>query len=252
VPALQLSAWPLAGLVLGAILGSFLATVLVRWPEGRSALGGRSACDGCGRKLSAIELVPILSWAVLRGRCRTCRGAIASDHLIMELGAALIGAVALAAVPGPAGLVGAALGWWLLLTAALDARHQWLPDLLTLPLVPLGLLAAWAGFGPGLESRAIGGLAGFALLAGIGLLYRFARSREGLGGGDPKLLAGIGAWLGWQALPFVLLGAGLLGLSAVLLKRVRGELVRATDRLPLGTLMALAAWPLWLLAASQK
>ena len=71
------------------------------------------------------------------------------------------------------------------------------------------------------------------------------RGREGLGGGDPKLLAAIGAWLGWQ-LPFILLGAGLLGLAAVLLMRLRGEAVAATDRLPLGTLMALAAWPIWL------
>jgi leader peptidase (prepilin peptidase)/N-methyltransferase len=235
----------------GALIGSFLATILVRWPEGRSVLSGRSACDGCGRPLRAFELVPILSWAALRGRCRTCNGRIASEHLGVELAAALIGSVALLAHDGWAGLVTAAFGWWLLLTAALDAKHHWLPDLLTIPLIPLGLLTAWAGIGPEPEVRAIGALAGFILLAGIGWSYQRLRGREGLGGGDPKLLAGLGAWLGWTQIPFVILGAGLLGLTAVLLKRLRGEAVQASDRLAFGTLLALAAWPLWLLAVTQ-
>jgi leader peptidase (prepilin peptidase)/N-methyltransferase len=237
------------GLLLGAIIGSFLATVLVRWPEGRSALVGRSACDACGRTLRPVELVPILSWVSLRGRCRTCAAPIALDHFAVEVAAALIGAVALTAHPGATGLATAMFGWWLLLIAALDARHHWLPDRLTLPLVPAGLAVALAGVGPDWRERAIGAVAGYVVLAAIAVGYRALRGREGLGGGDPKLLAGLGAWLGWQQLPFVLLGAGLLGLAAVLLRRLRGEEVRATDRLPLGTLMAIAAWPLWLLTA---
>jgi leader peptidase (prepilin peptidase)/N-methyltransferase len=237
------------GAGLGGVAGSFLATVLVRWPAGRSALIGRSQCDGCGRPLRGAELIPILSWVVLRGRCRSCGAAIAVDHLAMELAAALIGAVALIAHPGVAGAITALFGWWLLLIAAIDLKHHWLPDLLTLPLIAAGLAIGVAGTGPLWPERAIGAVAGYVSLAAIAIGYRALRGREGLGSGDPKLLAGLGAWLGWQQLPFVLLGAGLLGLSAVLVRKLRGERVSATDRLPLGTLMAVSAWPLWLLVA---
>lgn len=238
-----------AGALLGAIIGSFLATILARWPEARSAVRGRSACDGCGRPLGPAELVPIVSWIALRGRCRTCGAEIAPDHLLTESAAAFVGAIALVAVAGPGGSVTALFGWSLLLIAALDARHHWLPDRLTLPLIAVGLAVAALEIGPDWRDRAIGAAAGWLALAGIGAGYRLLRGREGLGGGDPKLLAGLGAWLGWQQLPFVLLGAGLLGLAAVALRRLRGEPVRAADRLPLGTLMAIAAWPLWLLLA---
>jgi leader peptidase (prepilin peptidase)/N-methyltransferase len=118
--------------------------------------------------------------------------------------------------------------------------------------VPLGLLAGWAGFGPALADRAIGAAAGFAVLEAIRLGYRRLRGREGMGGGDPKLLAAIGAWVGAFQLPFVLLGAGLLGLAGVALMRLRGQEVRATSRLPLGTLMAVAAWPVWLVVAAFR
>ena len=167
------------GFVLGAVIGSFLAALLVRWPQGRSVLRGRSHCDRCGSALGLVDLVPILSWIWLRGRCRRCGGSIDRRHLALEIGAALIGLTAIFAHPLPLALFTAILGWWLFLLAALDAEYQWLPDRLTLPL----------------------------------------------------------------------LLAGLAGLVALLLKRLRGGEVRATDRLPLGTLMALAAWPIWLLSA---
>ena len=148
----------------------------------------------------------------------------------------MIGVTAIFAHPMPLAAVTAIFGWWLFLLAALDLEHEWLPDRLTWPLLAAGLAAAWGGFGPPLESRLIGAAAGFASLFAIARLYRAVRGREGLGGGDPKLFAAIGAWLGWTQLPFVLVGAGLLGLAALLLKRVRGEAVAATDRLPLGDL----------------
>jgi leader peptidase (prepilin peptidase)/N-methyltransferase len=235
------------GFGMGALIGSFLAVVLLRWPRGESALRGRSRCDGCGEALRGRELVPILSHLALRGRCRRCDAAIDPGHLLIEFAAAIIGLVALLAHPGPAGILTALLGWWLLLAAALDARHHWLPDALTLPLAPAGLAAAALGFGPSFEQRLIGAAAGFLILWAIAVAYRRLRGREGLGGGDPKLLAGLGAWLGWQQLPFVLVGSGLLGLAALLHARSRGAAISATDRLPLGTLMALSAWPIWLL-----
>ena len=235
--------------MLGAIAGSFLAAILVRWPSGRSVVRGRSKCDACGETLGARDLVPILSYFLVRGRCRKCGAAIDRRHLAAEAGAALIGLTAIAAHPLPVAVFTALFGWWLFLLAALDVEHHWLPDRLTLPLIPAGLAVGWLGIGPPLEPRLIGALAGFAALALIAWAYRRLRGREGLGGGDPKLFAAIGAWLGWGQLPFVMLGAGLVGLGAILIMRLRGAEVAATDRLPLGTLLALAAWPIWLLIA---
>lgn len=241
--------WAVAGALLGAIVGSFLATLLIRWPEGRSAVRGRSACDSCGAPVAARDLVPILSWLALRGRCRSCGAEIDLRHPAIEAASAVVGAVSVLAHPLPLALATALLGWWLLLIAALDVEHEWLPDRLTLPLAAAGLAAAWIGFGPPPEARLIGAAAGFLFLAFAGWAYRAVRGRVGLGGGDPKLLAAIGAWLGWPLLPHVLLGAGLVGLAVLLLKRLRGEPVAATDRLPLGALMALAGWPIWLVLA---
>jgi len=238
------------GAVAGAIIGSFLATILIRWPAKRSAIGGRSACDGCGRTLGPLELIPILSFVAMRARCRGCGARIDPRHPAMELAAAAVGALALVAHPLPLALASAAFGWWLLLILALDAEHQWLPDRLTLPLIPLGLAAAWAGFGPPLTDRAIGMAAGGGALWLIGAGYRALRGREGLGGGDPKLLAAIGAWLGWMQLPYILVGAGVVGLAAALWMMARGRAVGAATRLPLGAFMAIAAWPLWLVIAA--
>ena len=237
-------------LALGVIAGSFLATILIRWPRGKSAVAGRSRCDSCGTVLRARDLVPVVSYLAARGRCRSCGARIDARHLAVELAAAMIGFVALVAHPLPLAAVSAMLGWWLLLIALLDLEYQWLPDRLTLPLIPLGLVAGWAGFGPPLAERAAGAAIGWAALFLIAFLYRRMRRREGLGGGDPKLLAAIGAWVGALQLPFILLGAGALGLAAVLLMRLRGEAVSGTSRLPLGTLMAVIAWPVWLIAAS--
>jgi leader peptidase (prepilin peptidase)/N-methyltransferase len=239
------------GFILGGIVGSFVATLAVRWPEGRSVVLGRSQCDGCGKILRPVELIPIASYLLANGRCRGCGAAINRRHIAIEVAAAMLGAAALLAQPGILGLVTAGFGWWLLALAALDLEHHWLPDRLTLPLLPLGLLVGWAGMGPGLTERLIGAAAGFLVLASIALAYRLLRGREGLGGGDPKLLAAIGAWVGWQHLPLVLVGAGMIGLLAVALTMLRGGAVRATDRLPLGTLMAIAAWPIWLIVSSE-
>jgi leader peptidase (prepilin peptidase)/N-methyltransferase len=237
------------GFVLGAVIGSFLAAILVRWPEGRSVLRGRSQCDACGRTLSPRDLVPILSWFLVRGRCRHCGAAIDRRHLAIEAGAALIGLTAILAHPLPAAVFTAIFGWWLFLLAALDIEHFWLPDRLTLPLGLAGLLVAWVGIGPPLPDRLVGAAAGYACLALVAWAYRRLRGREGMGGGDPKLFGAIGAWVGWPLLPPVLLGAGLIGLAVIGLGALRGRPVAASDRLPLGALLALAAWPAWLLVA---
>ncbi|MGJ3628008.1 prepilin peptidase [Sphingomonas sp. MMS24-JH45] len=101
--------------------GRLRATIVVRWPAGRSVLRGRSACDGCGRPLGAGELVPLLGWAMGRGRCRSCRAAIDPRHPAFEIGCAVIGALSAWVAPGLAGVFGALFGWLLLTLAALDA-----------------------------------------------------------------------------------------------------------------------------------
>ncbi|WP_375383117.1 prepilin peptidase [uncultured Sphingomonas sp.] len=250
-PPLLSVAWPalLAPLLLagaGLIAGSFLATLVIRWPEGRSVARGRSACDGCGRALTAPELVPLLSAAVTRGRCRTCGAAIDPRHWRIEAGCAAVGALAGWAAPGWAGVAGAVFGWLLLALAALDAADLWLPDALVLPLALAGLATGAAGLEPPLAERLIGGVVGYGVLRAIGAGYRHWRGREGLGGGDPKLLGAIGLWLGWRMLPWVLVVASVAGLLGVGIARLRGRPVRADTPVPLGALMAAAAYPIWL------
>ncbi|MES2755711.1 MAG: prepilin peptidase [Pseudomonadota bacterium] len=236
------SAWAGGGFVLGAIAGSFLATLAVRWPTGRSVTSGRSACDGCGRTLTVWELLPLVSALLQRGRCRGCGAAIAPDHAAIEWGAAAIGGAAFGLMPGVAGAGWALFGWLLLTLAALDARHFWLPDRLTLTLGALGLLGGGLTTGISLADRAIGVVAGFAALWAIGRGYRWLRGREGLGGGDAKLLGAIGAWLGWQALPFVVLAASILGLLAA---AFAGGL-RSDRAVPFGTALAAGTLPGWI------
>lgn len=228
--------------------GSFLSTLVVRWPAGRD-LSGRSTCDGCSRTLRVFELVPLLSWAAARGRCRRCSARIDLRHPAMEAAGAAIGAASLLAAPGWEGLAGAFFGWLLLALAMLDAEHFWLPDRLTAALAAGGLAAGAAGLAPALAERLAGGVGAWAALALVAAAYCAARGRTGLGGGDPKLFGAIGCWLGWRALPGVLLAAALAGLAVVLLLRLRGREVTATTRLPLGALLAPAAWGLWLWSA---
>lgn len=235
-----------AGLgVLGAIIGSFVAALAIRWPQGRSVMHGRSACDGCGRTLTGVDLVPLLSALALRGRCRTCGAAIDPLHWRVEAAGLVIGLVAGAVAPGLEGVAGAVFGWLLLALAALDLVAFWLPDRLTALLALGGVGAGWLGFAPDPLDRVIGGIAGFAALWGIATAYRAIRKREGMGGGDPKLFGAIGLWLGWQMLPAVLMIASMIGLGVVLSAHLRGRPMAADTALPFGALLAIAAYPAW-------
>jgi leader peptidase (prepilin peptidase)/N-methyltransferase len=237
--------WPLGLGIFGAVIGSFLATLVVRWPQGRSVTAGRSACDSCGKTLGARDLVPLVSALVARGKCRACHAAIDSRHWQIEFCCAALGMISGIAVPGPIGVAGAIFGWLLLTLAALDVTEFWLPDMLTGSLALAGIVASFIA-PPDWSERLIGGLAGFGSLSLIGWGYRRLRGREGLGGGDPKMLGAIGLWLGWRMLPFVLVLASVTGLGVVLIAAIRRRPMAATDRLPFGALMAIAAYPLWL------
>jgi leader peptidase (prepilin peptidase)/N-methyltransferase len=130
--------------------------------------------------------------------------------------------------------------------AWLDFRHFWLPDRLTLPLAGLGLALNLTGFGPAGIQALTGAICGWASLAAVAYGYRRWRGVDGMGGGDPKLFAAIGAWSGWLLLPQILLAAALLGLLAAAVLVLRGKNVTSQFRLPFGTPLALAAWPVWL------
>jgi leader peptidase (prepilin peptidase)/N-methyltransferase len=230
-------AWPLVLGVLGTVFGSHVATVAVRWPQPAS---GRSRCDGCGRELGAAELVPLLSWTVQRRRCRTCKGAINPLHPSIELLGALIGVSAGVAASGWTAVAGAAFGWLLLALGSIDFVAFRLPNALTAALAVAGL-ATGVLLPPPLPDRVIGGALGFGVLWLAAILYDRIRGRVGLGIGDAKLFGAIGLWLGWRALPAVLLVACVAGLVWALAKRMRHD-----DRLPLGTLLAGAAFAMWL------
>lgn len=227
--------------ITGAVAGSFIALVSLRLPAGRPVVLARSACASCGDALGAAELVPLVSFVLQRGRCRRCNGAIAWRYPAVEAGAAAIGVVAALARTDPrAAAVVALLGWTLLLLALLDAEHFWLPSAITIPLGLAGL-AATAWLVPAdLPAHLIGAAAGYLSLAGVAALYKVIRGRIGLGGGDAKLFAASGAWLGWQALPLVLAAAAVSGLVVALVLWRRD--IAATTRLPFGVFLAPAIW----------
>ncbi len=234
----------MAGAILGLVVGSFLATLVLRWPQDRD-LGGRSGCDSCGVTLRWPDLVPLASYIAKRGRCSACGAAIDPTHPVVELLCALVGGVALLVAPDWSGIAAAVIGWLLVALAVLDLRHFWLPDRLTGAFAAVALASGALGALPTLTDRLIGGVAGYLALATIAWAYRVLRQREGLGGGDPKLFGAIGLWLGWQSLPFVLLGSSGAGLLAVAVMMLRGKAVGPTTQVPFGTLLAVAAFAVW-------
>jgi leader peptidase (prepilin peptidase) / N-methyltransferase len=237
--------WMLGGAIAGLIAGSFISTLAIRWPRDET-LTGRSRCDGCGRSLSITDLIPLIGYLAARGRCVRCGVAIDIRHPTIEVAAMLIGICTMLAAPSITGIAGAMFGWQLLTLATLDIEHFWLPDRLTGLLALTGLLFTVALDRELLISRLVGGGTGFAVLFLISFAYERFRGRAGMGAGDPKLLGAIGLWLGWAALPYVLIAAGFLGLAGAAAMAVRGRSITSDTRLPFGALLAVAAFPIWM------
>ncbi len=236
------AALTLLAAVIGMIIGSFLGLVADRWPRGESVIGAGSKCIACGMRLRPWHLVPVLSFLIQRARCSRCGAALSIDLLLAELGGGVVALLALHSGESVAAMAAlAVLGWSLLLLALLDARHLWLPDALTVPLCLAGLASAAVLPALTLPERLVGAAAGFVSLELVRRAYRWLRGREGLGGGDPKLLAAIGAWLGAPALPMIVLCAALLGLGWAGLLVLRKAAIDGATPLPLGTLLALTA-----------
>ncbi|MEI9997221.1 MAG: A24 family peptidase [Rhizomicrobium sp.] len=235
-----------AVIIAAPFVGSFLAVVVLRLPAGRTVLFGRSACDACGHVLAARELLPLASYAFQRGRCGHCSAAIDPLHPAMEIAAFVIAAWAAFETEGWVLAASCLLGWTLLTLAAIDWRTGFLPDVLTLPLIAAGLAIAYLLDPGSLAEHAIGAAAGFIVFAVLSETYRRLRGRDGLGLGDAKLLAASGAWLGWGALPSVVLFAAIAGLALVLARRLTGHAVQAAARIAFGPALAAATWIVWL------
>ncbi|MEW6501846.1 MAG: prepilin peptidase [Thermodesulfobacteriota bacterium] len=227
---------------LGAMVGSFLNVVIARLPhEGQSIVFPASRCPACGTAIRWYDNVPLLSFLLLRRRCRACGAPISWRYPAVELLMALL-SLALFATFGPS----PAFGIYFLYGAALlaiifiDAEHQIIPDAISLPGIVLGL--ALSAVNPLLswQSSAIGILAGGGTFYCIAWAYYLITKREGMGGGDIKLLAMIGAFQGWQALPFVIFISSLLGtvvgIGAMVKQRQGGRTV-----IPYGPFLAIAA-----------
>lgn len=207
----------------------------------------RSRCPSCGHRIKALENIPVLSYLFLRGTCSACGTRIPPRYPIVEFATALLSAVvAWKFVQDGLGwgwpLAAALIFTWALIALSLiDFDHKLLPDSITLPLLWLGLLLSLGTVFTDMRSSIIGGAAGYLSLWSVYQLFRLLTGKEGMGFGDFKLLAAIGAWLGWQALPVTILLSSLVG--AVV--GVTLILIRGRDRnipIPFGPYIAAAGW----------
>lgn len=239
-------------LIASPFIGSFLAVVLDRWPRGEGFIAGRSRCRACGTTLRAIDMLPLFSAILLKGRCRTCGASYGWMSFMMEAGSLGIALSAVLLVPPPSAYAGIGLGWGLVLLMALDAKHYWLPDTLTLGVAAAGL--GWMAFiAPDLlPYHVAAGSGAYLALWLIATLYKYLRGRDGLGMGDAKLLMAAGFWCGplWLG-PIVLMASGS-ALIIVLLGPIRGSKIQGDMMVPLGAYLCPAFFLAWLAQNSEK
>ncbi|HUK06300.1 MAG TPA: A24 family peptidase [Stellaceae bacterium] len=233
-------------IVFAPLIGSFLGVLVTRLPRGLTVVWGRSACPQCGHTLGPVELVPLAGWAMLGGRCRHCSERISLLYPVLEIGAIAVAVTAVAAAQGWVVWASCGLGWSLLALAVIDGREGVLPDVLTLPLIPAGLVVAYLEDRDTLYPHAIGAIAGFVAFALIRLAYRAWRGREGMGAGDAKLFAASGAWVAWEGLPSVVLIAALASLAWIAAAGLKGRQPTLATALPFGPGLCLGTWVIWL------
>jgi leader peptidase (prepilin peptidase) / N-methyltransferase len=228
-------------------IGSFLGVLIARLPVGLPVALARSRCEACERTLGPFDLVPLVSYAVLRGRCRTCHAPIGVQHPAIELAALGVALWALTINTDPLRLwIDCALGWALLALAWIDWRHFRLPDVLTLPLLLGGLAVTWLETPEDLTDHAIGAIVGYLGFRALAWGYRVVRGRAGMGQGDAKLLAAGGAWLGWEPLPHVILVAAVCGIVVALAAGVRRGRLNGAMMIPFGPCLSFSIWVAWL------
>lgn len=201
-----------------------------------------STCPHCGHKIRAWENIPVLSYLFLKGRCSGCNASISIRYPIIELITALLGIIAFIHF-GLSWTTAYAIAftWSLLVLTMIDIDHQLLPDNITLPLLWAGLLINTQSTFTSLPSAVIGATAGYLSLWSVFWLFKLVTGKEGMGYGDFKLLAALGAWMGWQDLPMIILLSSVVG--AVI--GVAGILIQGRDKntpIPFGPYLAIAGW----------
>jgi leader peptidase (prepilin peptidase)/N-methyltransferase len=266
-------AWPpaliVASLFLGLVIGSFLNVVAYRLPqmmqraweaEAAGEPGGGTAerfdliwpgsrCPHCSHPIRAFHNIPVLSWILLKGRCAHCKESISARYPVVEALTA-IASVVVAAHFGaswatPAALV---LTWFLIALSLIDLDHKLLPDSMTLPLLWIGLLLALVEIDGApifadldIRSSVIGAAAGYLSLWSVYQVFKLLTGKEGMGYGDFKLLAALGAWLGWQMLPLVIVLSAAVGSVVGIGLIVSGQRSRQAE-IPFGPYLAGAGW----------
>lgn len=258
-----------AGLMGGAglVIGSFLNVVIYRLPkimeedwrvqcaelrgeEAPASTGSRclslayprSACPQCGHTISALENIPLLSYVLQRGRCRACQGPISPRYPLVEL---LSGATAAYIAWrwgfGAQALMASLLTWSLICLSFIDLDTRYLPDSITLPFLWLGIGGNLFGVFTDLESSVIGAMLGYASLRTVYHAFKFVTGKEGMGFGDFKLLGMLGAWMGWQALPVIVIVSSVVGaIVGIALITLRGA--DKNVPIPFGPYLACAGW----------
>ena len=251
--------------VLGLLVGSFLNVLVYRLPkmmmrdwrsQAREVLEmpaeeqadtfnlllPNSSCPHCGHEIRPWENIPLLSWLFLRGRCSSCQGPISQRYPLVELaGGVLAGVIAWQYGVSWDTLAMLVLTWGLLAMSLIDADHQILPDVLVLPLLWLGLILNSFGMFVSLTDAFWGAVIGYMSLWSIFWLFKAVTGKDGMGYGDFKLLALLGAWGGWQILPLTILLSSLVGavLGVIILRVQRNSL---SNPIPFGPYLALAGW----------
>ncbi|MGY3858196.1 prepilin peptidase [Aeromonas intestinalis] len=202
----------------------------------------RSCCPHCGHAITAIENIPLLSWLWLKGRCRNCQAPISVRYPLVELLTALLSVVVAATLtPGWGTLAALVLTWTLIALTFIDLDKMLLPDQLTLPLLWAGLLFnLLVGF-VSLGDAVAGAMAGYLVLWSLYWAFKLLTGKEGMGYGDFKLLAALGAWLGWQALPIVLLLSSLVG-AVIGIGLIALRKHHQANPIPFGPYLAIAGW----------
>jgi len=251
--------------VLGAVVGSFLNVVIYRlpvmmqreWrqdclefleqPAEREAdkfnlSTPRSRCANCGHQITALENIPIVSYLVLGGKCSSCQASISAQYPLVELFSALV-SVVVGWQLGVSLQTGAALlmTWSLIAASGIDIGHKLLPDNITLPLLWLGIFLSLFDVYVDLETSVIGAMAGYMSLWSIFILFKLITGKEGMGHGDFKLLAMLGAWLGWKPLLVVILTSSVVG-AVVGISMILMRLTERSTQIPFGPYLAAAGW----------
>jgi leader peptidase (prepilin peptidase)/N-methyltransferase len=254
-----------AAALLGLVVGSFLNVVIHRLPkmmerewrrDCRALLGlepdvphdevydlirPRSRCPHCGHPIRAIENIPVASWLFLRGRCSACHVRIPVRYPLVEtLTAALTVLVVWHFGATLHAVAGLTLTWALIALTGIDLDCQLLPDDITLPLLWLGLVCNLFGMFTDLPSAVLGAVAGYLMLWSVYVAFKALTGKEGMGYGDFKLLAMLGAWTGWQMLPLIIILSSVVGSIVAVLLLVRGH--ERSQPIPFGPYLAAAGW----------